>query len=135
MAKRGSKGKPPKLKALQGTNRPCREAEVLAEALEGDPVKPVGLTDGASVVWDREVNMLLARGVELHGYEAMMGMLCEEIAFVEREHQKHNEVPTNKINAIRILCNEFFMTPGSGLGKNGSGKKENSFKKLDENTG
>lgn len=127
MAKRGSKGKPRELKVLQKTNRPCRDADVLAEALSGEPVKPVGLTDGASVVWDREVKLLMARGIDLHGYELMLQILCEEITFVEKEHAKQNDVSTAKINSIRILCNEFYMTPASGLGKVGSGKKENRF--------
>jgi len=134
MAKRGSKGKPAKIKVLQGTNRLCREAEVIAEALSVEPVKPVDLTDDASVIWDTEVKKLLLRGIALGGYELQLKTLCELTAKIDKLFANGLDVPGAWLTEQRRLCNEFHMTPASGIGRSGSGKKKNSFKELEEQT-
>jgi len=135
MGKRGAKPKPKKLKVLQNTNRPCREAEVLAEALPGNPVKPNDLTNEASLIWDAESAKLLARGIDLGGYEVSFKTFCELTAKINKHFFCDFDVPGAWLTEQRRLCNEFHMTPASGLGKNGSGKKDNPYSKFGKKSG
>jgi hypothetical protein len=125
--RRGSKGKPPALKVISGTDEPGRRREHVVAPLPGEVVKPAWLKGRAAKLWAEKVAVYEARGQSIVGCESALAQYCSiEAALIEQYRQKITP-PVAQITAFRMLAGEFFDTPASQVGPAKGASKGNRF--------
>jgi phage terminase small subunit len=128
--------KPPRLKAIAGTNQPCRDkSDVVVDlpVVSSAPDAPNWLPNAhACKEWDRLAPILCANGLLTEGGLSALGVLCSLHGKIVQLFSA-GETPTGHMVAqYRNLINDFGLTPAA-QGKvkvvGGNEKPENKFAK------
>jgi len=107
--------KPQTLKVLHGTDQPSRRREEADFPLvEGDVEPPMGLVSPLAVKeWNRLSALLVGAGVLSEGDLAALARLCNMSADAQRLWEAGMKPTAADLTAIRLLENEFGLTPAS----------------------
>jgi hypothetical protein len=123
----GSKGKPPALKIISGTDDPSRRREYVVDPLLGEVTKPAWLKGRAAKLWAEKIAIYDARGQSVVGCEAALAQYCAIEAALIEQYLKKMTPPVSQITAFRMLAGEFFDTPASQVGPARSPGKGSRF--------
>lgn len=126
--------KPPKLKAIAGTDRPDRAAEIVVDLplVDSVPPAPTWMPNAHAVnEWDRLARILHANKLLTEAGLSTLAHLCALHGNIVQLHAAGIAPSASMIGTYRNLANDFGMTPvAQGKVKAGDeGKQGNKFAK------